>query len=431
MHETTGQAGCRRRVERGVYLQPNGKYAVCFMVAGKPQFRTVGTDLGAARTARSALIEAASRGEVPVMPGLRFDAVAHGWIARYEMLRAGDARAFRNEIERRQQMGEVAMPGSRTFSELLADYTTRHLPTLEASTQRFYIDLIRAHILPFFGELRMHQIKVGLIEDFRAELEARGVGRTSVRKAMSILQGILTKGVRWEYLAANPAVAVAQPSGARQSQVRPFTPEEIEAARLRLLATDRVGDAVLAELLGYGGLRPEEPLGLAWEGVRTNTLLLERRNIDGELVPGLKGGHGFRTVELLPELRADLLSWRMRCGNPAGDVLILPRFDGEPWRWHDWKNWTRRLWRDTLKEAQVAHRRPYDLRHSRASLLIHEGRSPAEVADQMGHSVDMTVRIYTHLFEEFKGRKRISAKQHVAQARRRAQGNHGSAAANA
>jgi len=26
----------RHRVERGIYRQPNGKYAVCFMLAGKP-----------------------------------------------------------------------------------------------------------------------------------------------------------------------------------------------------------------------------------------------------------------------------------------------------------------------------------------------------------------------------------------------------------
>jgi hypothetical protein len=31
----------RRRVERGIYEQENGKYAVCVMVAGRPRFRTL------------------------------------------------------------------------------------------------------------------------------------------------------------------------------------------------------------------------------------------------------------------------------------------------------------------------------------------------------------------------------------------------------
>jgi hypothetical protein len=33
----------RVRVERGIHRQANGKYAVCFMLDGKPRFRTVGT----------------------------------------------------------------------------------------------------------------------------------------------------------------------------------------------------------------------------------------------------------------------------------------------------------------------------------------------------------------------------------------------------
>jgi hypothetical protein len=34
----------RRRVERGIYEQPNGKYMACFMVDGKPRFRVVGLE---------------------------------------------------------------------------------------------------------------------------------------------------------------------------------------------------------------------------------------------------------------------------------------------------------------------------------------------------------------------------------------------------
>jgi hypothetical protein len=56
----------RVAVERGIYHQGNDKYAVCFMVAGKPHFRTIGYDLGAARRERAALIEAARRGALGI-----------------------------------------------------------------------------------------------------------------------------------------------------------------------------------------------------------------------------------------------------------------------------------------------------------------------------------------------------------------------------
>src|SRR5207247_2834831 len=80
------RAARRVRVERAIYQQPNGRYAVCFMVDGKPRFRTVGHDLEAARAARSALADAARRGEVPVAPSFRLGTVADRWIARYATL---------------------------------------------------------------------------------------------------------------------------------------------------------------------------------------------------------------------------------------------------------------------------------------------------------------------------------------------------------
>jgi hypothetical protein len=63
----------RVRVERGIYMQPNGRYAVCCRHAGMLRFRTVGSEIGEARRHRDALIAAVRRGVVPVSPGLRFE----------------------------------------------------------------------------------------------------------------------------------------------------------------------------------------------------------------------------------------------------------------------------------------------------------------------------------------------------------------------
>jgi hypothetical protein len=50
----------RVRVERGIYWLPNGKYAVLCRRAGRQWYRTVGSDLALARTAREVLIAAAA-----------------------------------------------------------------------------------------------------------------------------------------------------------------------------------------------------------------------------------------------------------------------------------------------------------------------------------------------------------------------------------
>jgi hypothetical protein len=52
----------RVRVERGIYRQPNGKYAVCWRHAGRLRFRTIGFDVAEARRERLALIAATHEG---------------------------------------------------------------------------------------------------------------------------------------------------------------------------------------------------------------------------------------------------------------------------------------------------------------------------------------------------------------------------------
>ena len=86
MHEVaegTGSTG-RVRVERGIYRQVNGKYVVCFILDGKPRFRTVGSDLELARAQRLSFIRAARFGVVSAAPWLRLETVAGWWLARLE-----------------------------------------------------------------------------------------------------------------------------------------------------------------------------------------------------------------------------------------------------------------------------------------------------------------------------------------------------------
>lgn len=47
--------------------------------------------------------------------------------------------------------------------------------------------------------------------------------------------------------------------------------------------------------------------------------------------------------------------------------------------------------------------RPYDLRHSYASLRFAERANPAEIAEEMGHSLEVLFSTYAHVITELKG----------------------------
>jgi integrase len=55
--------------------------------------------------------------------------------------------------------------------------------------------------------------------------------------------------------------------------------------------------------------------------------------------------------------------------------------------------------------------RPYDLRHSFASLLLHEGRSVIYVARELGHDARLTLSTYGHVIDELEDLPRIDAER--------------------
>ncbi len=59
----------------------------------------------------------------------------------------------------------------------------------------------------------------------------------------------------------------------------------------------------------------------------------------------------------------------------------------------------------------------YGLRHSFVSLLVWEGRSVAEVAEQAGHSVETCSRDYAHVFKDYDAARRVTAAEQIARAR--------------
>jgi len=80
---------------------------------------------------------------------------------------------------------------------------------------------------------------------------------------------------------------------------------------------------------------------------------------------------------------------------------------------HGFNHWAIRVFADAL--ACLPHARPF--RHSFASLLLHEGRSPIYVARQLGHGADLTLKVYSHVIQELEDAPGHSADDAISAAR--------------
>lgn len=240
-------------------------------------------------------------------------------------------------MKRRKALGDLsALVGrEQNLDDLARDWYELHAePNLADNTLEKYRRMLRQHILPELGQLKLADITPEVVARFRTDLERRGVGRDSVRVSLVGLQAMFRRGIEWGRASTNPAVPVAKPSGKRERAVQPFSPAQVERIRAEL----EQEDAALVAAIAYSGQRcPEEILATEWRHVRERTLLVEQRNLDGELTAGQKvKGAAPRAVDLITPLRQDLLSWRLASGRPPGTALVFPRADGRPWRRHDW-----------------------------------------------------------------------------------------------
>ncbi len=279
-------------------------------------------------------------------------------------------------------------------------------PQLEPATLRTYRWVWEHHARPHLGALRLRDVTPLAIARFRADREAAGVGVETIRKTYTLLGSVFSCAVEWQLVDRNPVRAARKPRASTPRAAVIAEPEQVEAMRASLLARGREPAPLV--LLAYAGLRPGEALALEWRHVRERTLVIEQAVSDGR-VKSLKNRRP-RSVRLLEPLRDDLEPRLERAGP------VIARSDGGFWRETDWRNWRRRVFRPAAASAGLAGARPYDLRHSFASLLIAEGRlSIVEIAAQLGHNPTVCLDIYGHVMAE--RREGRSAEALIAAAR--------------
>jgi integrase len=318
--------------------------------------------------------------------------------------RHADAQRWDLEVRRRRQLGTLAQldVGTTTLNAYVTHtWTPVYAVMLAPRTREVYAQSYDRHIAPTLGNLALHQIKPAVIARWQATVLAHG--HDALVKARTVLSSILQTAVEGELLAANPVRTVRAPRAPLRDEVRPLAPAAVEVLRAELGHRD----AVLVSLMAYAGLRPGEARRLRWGHVQERTLVI-----------GAEKTGQRRTVRLLDPLARDLREWRMACGRPGDDRPVIPRpSDGGMMSAKSFNVWRGEVFVPALDRAGTDRARPYDLRHSFASLLLHEGRSVIYVARQLGHNARYTLGTYGHVIDELDDQPRISAEDAIRAAR--------------
>lgn len=257
---------------------------------------------------------------------------------------------------------------------------------LKASTWKDYDKIIRGHILQKFGNTDLTEItKI----DIRQWCSGITAGNKRIANILSAFRSALQSAMDNGLIAENPLDGFSyrrKESIKKASDVDPFTIDE-QARILAALSSAQARNLIQFAL--WSGLRTSELVALDWQDIdliagecHVNKAWTQDSN-EPE-VPKTKSG--IRTIKLLPPaieaLRAQMEFTYLKGAEVFQNPLNLRRWNGD--------QQIRQMWVATMKKCGVRYRRPYQTRHTYASMMLSAGENPMWVAKQMGH-VDWTM----------------------------------------
>lgn len=319
-------------------------------------------------------------------------------------------------VAAKQRIGELEACGGKPSDDTVGGHVPVFLGSLRVAgrsepTIASYREKLESYVLPRFGDVKLADLTVQMLDRMYAELlEAGGkrgqpLSARTVAYTHAIVRKMLGDAHRKGLIPSNPATRATapSPSAARAAERQTWTPAEL-AGFLVEVADDYY--APLWHTIAFTGLRRSEVLGLRWSDVDIDGRMLYVTETLVQIGKEVQTGKGksknaARAVDLDDTTSAVLRGWKKR--QTEHRLLV-----GAGWR-DSGRVFTAphgaallpetvsRAWRRIVRSSTLPRITLHDLRHTHATHLLIAGRNHREIADRLGHDdAGFTLRTYTH-----------------------------------
>jgi integrase len=310
--------------------------------------------------------------------------------AGYYMKRT--AEAWLRDVLAQARAG--TLPGMVRTGVTFADACEEYLRYVEVdldrkpSTLGDYRSIIRAHLLPAFGSLRLEDVTADRIEAWKATV---AIGNRTKAKVLTVLNGVLKRARRVHKLGYNAMADIEKPRFRATTTIEVFSPEEIWAL---VRAAESEQDAAIFLTAAFTGLRRGELVALRWRDV---DFAARRVRVCGSYAGGglttPKSGR-VRSLPMAPDVANALARLAGRKQWTGHDDLVFPGVAGS---YLDASALSRR-YKTALQRAALRPLRFHDLRHTFGTRAIVKA-DIRRVQEWMGHADVSTTMRYLHYVE--------------------------------
>jgi len=284
------------------------------------------------------------------------------------------------------------------FASFVGDFLEDARANLSPNTARSYEQVLRLHVLPHIGRLKLDQIDAVRLRRLYSELRRDGLSASLVARVHVTLRRVLNVAKREERIETNPLDRVDAPTYKRPP-ARAMTVEQVEAL-LRAARSHRL--EALFVLAVTTGMRQGELFALRWDAVdlkrRTLSVTHSVQEIEGQLERiEPKTDTSRRRIEL-SKMATDAIERRRLIAKreERQSPYVFPSPTGGLLRK---SNFLRRVYFPIRTAAGISDAVPFHaLRHTAATMLLLQGVSPRVVQELLGHAdVRLTLGTYSHV----------------------------------
>jgi len=305
------------------------------------------------------------------------------------------------KIEEIRKLGGMRMPDDTTVGGWLDQWIARKKRDVESdalapATLRQYDAAVSRHIRPYIGRIRLARLSVRDVDAWLTQLETDGVPSRTRQAARTTAVVAINDAMRLELVDRNVVALVAAPRHHRGE----LNVWDVDEATAFLKAAEKDRYAAFWWLWLTTGARPNELLGLRPEDVDLaagSIAISEQLAHGGKSRRRTKTSNARRTIGLPPVAVAAVrahLERRLAEGLRASPWLFATPSGTAV----DYRNLSSRHFDAIVERAKVKRIRPYDLRHTFATLALKAGVPAHVVSEALGHAdVRFTLQTYAHI----------------------------------